>query len=681
MRMGDRLAGRSRLAAGGAEHGGDGAAAVEAHERRRAAVIHVACWAVAYATAVLGWPGGSPSLGVALLVGAIFLATKGALLFASRRDDPDAGTLPLPVSSAAAQLVGAMLLAAALAVVNVPGLPPGMALLDGMLSLALLAVVGATGHAVARRLAAERSPRLALLGRPDALARAMAGGAALSGGRVVALVVDGPTPGMEAGASLRGVPIVEVSELERMLLARSIDRVSLLSPLTPSLCAWVGARCRDAGIPSGIGGALPPSLAALTEALAGTPEVLLGRPALAGRPERERLVAGAIAGRCVLITGAGGALGAELAREVVKHAPVHLMLADGAEAGLVHLERELTARAACAVSIHPLDVRDPAAAHRLLAAQRPDVVFHIDAHRQIPLAEREPSATVLANLAGARALADAALASGAERFVLAGSLASVHPTSVLGATCRLAELCVRTAASSRGTRMAVVRLPGLLGAEGSVVPLWIDELRRGLPLSITEPDAERHFLTLGEAARALVEAAALSEPGEALVPDAGPPVKVVELAGRVLALAGLRPGADVPLCRVGLRPGERMQEQLSWPEEQVRAGGAFTRSQGDGQALSLWSVRGPLPEARAVNALIDPLVEAARAGHEVRVVRALMSAVPGYRASDAQERLAAESGTPRGAGLVLDDGGDPGTPAAPPPVPSVVVVAGMGGNP
>jgi len=297
-------------------------------------------------------------------------------------------------------------------------------------------------------------------------------------------------------------------------------------------------------------------------------EDLLGRATV---PPGDDEVAAFVRGRRVLVTGAGGSIGAELARQVARFGPATLVLLDHAENGLYFIERELGA-AEPGVPLHAIvgDLCDPAGIEALFARHRPDLVLHAAAHKHVPLLEDAPREAVLNNVAGTRILVDAALAHGTQNFVLISTDKAVNPSSVMGASKRVCERLVQ-AASTRGPgRFCAVRFGNVLGSDGSVVPLFQRQLERGGPLTVTHPDATRYFMTIPEAVRLVLQAAAIGKGGEVFLLDMGEPVRVLDLARQLVRLAGLREGEDVDVVFTGLRPGEKLHEELHSRAEQAR---------------------------------------------------------------------------------------------------------------
>jgi len=293
-----------------------------------------------------------------------------------------------------------------------------------------------------------------------------------------------------------------------------------------------------------------------------------------------------IGGRCVLVTGAGGSIGSELARQVAALKPATLVLLDNGEYALWQIDLEL-AESHPAVSRHAViaDVRDAARIRAVMEAYRPALVFHAAALKHVPMVEANPLEGLLTNVAGTRHVADAAASVGAVAMVQISTDKAVNPTSLMGASKRLAEMycqgldiAARGAGSAGaalrgggGMRCVTVRFGNVLGSTGSVVPLFRRQLERGGPLTVTHPEMQRYFMTVREAVGLVLQASVIGtgsevppggEEGGIFVLDMGQPVKIVDLARQMIRLAGLRPDEDVEIRFTGLRPGEKLFEEL-----------------------------------------------------------------------------------------------------------------------
>jgi FlaA1/EpsC-like NDP-sugar epimerase len=280
-----------------------------------------------------------------------------------------------------------------------------------------------------------------------------------------------------------------------------------------------------------------------------------------------------IGDRVVLITGAGGSIGSELARQVFALGPRRLILVDRAESALYLVQRELEAKRGrhevdAELRAHLANVASRAAMDRLIATERPDVIFHAAAYKHVPMMEEHPSDAAHVNVGGTLALLDAAVANDVERFVLVSTDKAVRPTSVMGASKRVAEMLVADAARRTGRAYVSVRFGNVLGSNGSVVPIFKEQLEKSEALTVTHPEMSRYFMTIPEAAWLIIDAAALGSNGDLFVLDMGDPIRIVDLARDLVRLAGRDPDTQ-PIDIVGLRPGEKLHEELFYAAEHV----------------------------------------------------------------------------------------------------------------
>ena len=377
-------------------------------------------------------------------------------------------------------------------------------------------------------------------------------------------------------------------------------------------------------------------------------EDLLGRSqAVLDRDGMARL----ISGRRVLVTGAGGTIGAELARQIAAFSPSRLVLLDNGEFALYAIDAELREHFPGLVQLPLLrDVRDRGQVDEVVATERPEIVFHAAALKHLPMVEANPLEGVLTNIVGSRNVAEAARASGAALVVMISTDKAVNPTSVMGATKRLAEsFCQaldlyearRDSRYGQGTRYVTVRFGNVLGSTGSVVPLFARQLAAGGPLTVTDPEADRFFMTVREAVELVLQASALSPAPEAadargkiFVLDMGEPVRIVDLAHQMIRLAGLRLERDIKIEFIGLRPGEKLHEELFHPAEPLMPTA--------NPAIRLAAPR--TADYAMLARAIDELEENARSRREERALQLLERLVPEYRRSAAGTSAAVASG-------------------------------------
>jgi FlaA1/EpsC-like NDP-sugar epimerase len=277
--------------------------------------------------------------------------------------------------------------------------------------------------------------------------------------------------------------------------------------------------------------------------------------------------------KTVVITGAGGSIGSELARQVFSLGPRRLVLVDRAESALYLVQRELESRrdrgqGRGELRAHLANVASRAAMDRLIETEQPDIIFHAAAYKHVPMMEEHPSDAVHVNIGGTLSLLDAAVAAGVDRFVLVSTDKAVRPTNVMGASKRVAEMLVADAARRTGKAYVSVRFGNVLGSTGSVVPIFQEQLEKSEPLSITHPDMTRYFMTIPEASWLILDAAALGVSGDLFVLDMGEPIRIVDLARDLVRLAGRDPDTQ-PMDIVGIRPGEKLHEELFYDAERV----------------------------------------------------------------------------------------------------------------
>lgn len=279
-----------------------------------------------------------------------------------------------------------------------------------------------------------------------------------------------------------------------------------------------------------------------------------------------------IAGRVVMVTGAGGSIGSELCRQVAGFAPARLLVLDQSEVQLFPIEQELIEHGHGPMVV-PLvaDILDEARMRQILERFAPELIFHAAAHKHVPMMEAQPGEAVKNNSVGTARLADLALAYGVARFVMISTDKAINPTSVMGASKRLAEIYVQAlhASAPDKTRFMAVRFGNVLGSSGSVVPIFKKQIAAGGPVTVTHPDVTRYFMTIPEAVGLVLQSAAQGSGGEIFVLDMGQPVKIVDLARQLIDLSGLRPEVDIEIAFTGLRPGEKMFEEISLDRENL----------------------------------------------------------------------------------------------------------------
>lgn len=377
------------------------------------------------------------------------------------------------------------------------------------------------------------------------------------------------------GRQIHGVPIIgPLSMLSSTKNAVNVAEVIIAQPglskeklqeIVHDL-AQVGVKCTRSPLMSGslFDGASPAATRELEI------EDLLGRDPVDLRTEDIRH---ALQARRVAVTGAGGSIGRELCRQISGYGPSLLVMIEQCEAQLYTAEQEIHHHAP-GLTLAPCvaDILDEARIDQIFRRHRPEIVFHAAAHKHVPLMEHQPAEAFQNNVIATARLAAAAQNHRCTHFVMISTDKAVNPTSVMGATKRLAEMCLqaRHAGSEGGTRFMAVRFGNVLGSSGSVVPTFRQQIARGGPITVTHPDVKRYFMTTGEAVGLVLQCAVQGAGGEIFVLDMGTPVKIADLARQMIELSGLRPGIDIRIEFTGLRPGEKLFEEINLTTENHR---------------------------------------------------------------------------------------------------------------
>jgi FlaA1/EpsC-like NDP-sugar epimerase len=455
-----------------------------------------------------------------------------------------------------------------------PPLPRSVVVIEYLLALGMvggvrLALRAARRHVVPLVEVREPPSRVLVVGAGDAGELLVADVKRRHAGRyeVVGFVDDDP---MKLGGDIHGVRVLGlVADLPRIVAARQVAQVLIAIPTATGeqmrrivdLCKRTGARFRTI-----------PGLADLVDRQIGVDhlrpvaiEDLLGREPVQLDME---LISKEMRGRAILVTGAGGSIGAELCRQVARFDPSVLVLVERTENALFHVHRELGARFPELELVPCLaDVSDARRMDEILSAHAPSVVFHAAAHKHVPMVEWNPAEAVRNNVFGTRTLADLAHRHGVERFVMISTDKAVNPTSVMGTTKRVAEMYVQALSQRSKTRFVTVRFGNVLGSSGSVIPIFQEQIARGGPVTVTHPEMRRYFMTIPEASQLVLQAGAMGRGGEIFFLDMGQPVRIADLARDLITLSGLRPGEDVEIEFTGMRPGEKLFEELSVDSE------------------------------------------------------------------------------------------------------------------
>ena len=352
---------------------------------------------------------------------------------------------------------------------------------------------------------------------------------------------------------------------------------------------------------------------------------VLGRaPVDLDTPELQRF----LAGKRVLVSGAGGSIGSEICRQAMRFCPSRLVMLERAEPALFEIDRELR-HSWVGADIRPCigDVCDARRVRQLFEAERPQVVFHCAAHKHVPMMEANPCEAIKNNIFGTQILADAAAAANVAAFVMVSTDKAVNPTSVMGATKRVAELYVQSLnappreGQSSSSRFVAVRFGNVLGSSGSVVPIFQRQIDAGGPVTVTHPEMKRYFMTIPEASQLVMQAGAIGQGGEIFVLDMGSQILILDLARELICRNGLRPGDDIEIRFSGIRPGEKLFEELACDDEQTRPTGH--------EKIRVWQLQ--TASRQQLRAHLESLANAAYSGNSRNAVTALAACVPEYR--------------------------------------------------
>ncbi len=267
--------------------------------------------------------------------------------------------------------------------------------------------------------------------------------------------------------------------------------------------------------------------------------------------------------KIVLVTGAGGSIGSELCRQIIRFQPRQLILLDACEAALYHVQMEMKHRAGYQRYATALArIQDEGLIDRIMSKYRPDVIFHAAAYKHVPMLERNPWQAVSNNIRGQQVMVEAAVKYGVERFVLVSTDKAVRPTNIMGTSKRICELILQAHVGEVGTRFMSVRFGNVVGSSGSVIPLFREQIERGGPVTVTHPEVTRYFMTIPEAAQLILQAGAQGDGGETFILEMGESVKITEMAKDLIRLYGLVPDEDIEIRFTGLRQGEKLYEEL-----------------------------------------------------------------------------------------------------------------------
>lgn len=511
------------------------------------------------------------------------------------------------------------------------GYPRSVFLMDWALTLIL---IGGLRLAIRLHFISSSGTRMfpALSGIKRAGKKLLIIGAGDTGEKVVREILDNPALNIDPigflddnlekhGRTIHGIPVMGSLE-EITEFAHLFDEVLLAIPsATASQMRAMVAACEKAGKPFR-------TVPAMRELIDGqisikavrdvTLQDLLGREEVVLNTDE---ISKCLRQKRVLITGAGGSIGSELVRQVSRFYPAQIGLLEVSEFNLFRIEMECRQRFPYIQSTAFLvDIRDQKSLTRIFRDFHPDVVFHTAAYKHVPLQELHPWEAVRTNVIGTRNLVQAANDYGVERFVLVSTDKAVRPSNVMGATKRVAEKIVGCANTGTGSRFMVVRFGNVMGSSGSVIPTFQDQIARGGPVTVTHPEVTRFFMSIPEAAQLTLQAGAMGEGGEIFILDMGQPVRIVDLARDLIRLYGYEPDRDIEIRYTGLRPGEKLYEEL------MTEGEGIVKTTHE----KIMVLRGNVHDWVQLHRQIERLLEIINTYESDHIKRALQDIVPEY---------------------------------------------------
>ncbi len=387
---------------------------------------------------------------------------------------------------------------------------------------------------------------------------------------VVGFVDDNPR---KRGMRIHGVEVLgNTGEIKKIAKEKAIDELVIAMPsanrkeLRHVISQCEGSNLKFSTVPDLV------SIAAGKVAVSQMRDVdindLLGRDPITLDIEQ---ISSFLNNKVVMVTGAGGSIGSEMCRQICQFGPKRLLLVEQAENPLFHIERELQANYP-SVSLRPIicDISDGVRVDRVFSENKPEVVIHAAAHKHVPLMEANPGEAFKNNVSGTRNVAYASDKYGAKNFVMISTDKAVNPTSIMGSSKRFAEMVIQGLNVRSKTDFITVRFGNVLGSNGSVVPIFTKQIMAGGPVTVTHPDMQRYFMTIPEASQLVLQAATMGKGGEVFLLDMGEPVKIADLARELITLSGYRPDEDIEIKFTGMRPGEKLFEELSIAGEDMK---------------------------------------------------------------------------------------------------------------
>ena len=368
----------------------------------------------------------------------------------------------------------------------------------------------------------------------------------------------------KAGKTMEGIPIYSYDKLENLLNSKTIAHVIIsIQNISNEIKKNISELCLQYNTKVLV---VPPVGKWINGELSFKQikkiniEDLLGRDSI---KLDEKEITKQLHNKTILITGAAGSIGSELARQIAQFSPRKIILLDQAETPIFHLDIEMFEKyKGCNYDVVIGDIRNKERMNRLFDHFKPEHVYHAAAYKHVPMMENNPSEAVLTNVEGTKVVADLSIQYGVEKFVMISTDKAVNPTSVMGASKRIAEIYVQSLNKLNKTKFITTRFGNVLGSNGSVIPLFKEQIDKGGPITITDPNVTRYFMTIPEACRLVLEAGSMGKGGEIFIFDMGKSVKIVDLAKKMIQLSGLTLGKDIQIIYTGLRPGEKLYEEL-----------------------------------------------------------------------------------------------------------------------
>ncbi|MBN1392721.1 MAG: polysaccharide biosynthesis protein [Sedimentisphaerales bacterium] len=437
---------------------------------------------------------------------------------------------------------------------------------------------------------------------------------------VIGFIDDDPS---KQGTFILGLPVLgTVEDLPKICKERDIDEIAIAMPSAThrqrrrviQMCEGIKIRFNTV-----------PSFSDIASGKLRVSQIRnVGINDLLGREAVEldlRSIEAFLKNKVIFVSGAGGSIGSEMCRQVCNFGPKLLLLVEQAENPLFYIERELRSRfPALQIKAIICDITDKIRVDEIFDKFRPEVVIHAAAHKHVPLMELNPSEAVKNNVVGTQNVADAADRFGSTNFVMISTDKAVNPTSIMGSSKRIAEMYIQDLARTSKTQFVTVRFGNVLDSEGSVVPIFKKQIAEGGPVTVTHPEMKRYFMTIPEASQLVLQAATMGKGGEIFVLDMGEPVKIVDLAKELITLSGFSPDEDIEIKFTGIRPGEKLFEELSIAGEDMQ----LTSH----PKIAIW--KNIIKDREKLRAGINELVTTAKTGSYDEITKKIKELVPTY---------------------------------------------------